>query len=387
MAAGKATRTYPLTLTRTKPLLKAANETVLEHNLEQLKGLVDEVIIIVGYKKDMIKQHVGNSFNNLKITYVEQKEQLGTGHCLTLAKDFVDEKFLIMNGDDLFFEEDIKKLLQYENAALVKKSKHPERFGVYVVEKGIAKDIVEKPEKFVSDLVNIGCYVFNKKNFDFEIKKSKREEYEITDFVKKIIEENKLEIVEAENWFPVTYCWDLLKANEFLLSKIKTKIDGKVEKNVVIKGNIIIGKNSVVKSNSYIEGPVMIGEDCTIGPNCYLRPSTTIGNNCKIGFEVEIKNSIISDHTNVPHLSYIGDSILGENVNFAGGSITANFRHDAGIIRSSIKKELIETGLNKLGTVIGDNVKLGIKTLIYPGRKIWPGKSTLPGETVKKDIE
>jgi len=73
--------------------------------------------------------------------------------------------------------------------------------------------------------------------------------------------------------------------------------------------------------------------------------------------------------------------------NFAAGTITANVRHDKGVIRSSVKKELVETGHEKLGTIIGDHVKLGIKTLIYPGRKIWPNKTTLPGEVVKQDVE
>ena len=142
----------------------------------------------------------------------------------------------------------------------------------------------------------------------------------------------------------------------------------------------------------------MIGEHCTIGPNAYLRSSTTIGNNCKIGFEVEIKNSVVFNNSAIPHLSYIGDSVIGEGVNVAAGSITANVRHDAGLIRSSVIKnaggeireeirgELVDTGLHKLGTILADGVKLGIRTLIYPGRKIWPGKTTLPGEIVTKDI-
>ena len=80
LAAGKSTRTYPLTLTRPKPLLKAANKTILEHNLDNLNGIADEAILIVGYKKEMIRKKFGNNYNNIKIRYIEQKEQLGTGH-------------------------------------------------------------------------------------------------------------------------------------------------------------------------------------------------------------------------------------------------------------------------------------------------------------------
>ena len=78
LVAGKSTRTYPLTITKPKPLLKVANKTIIEHNLEQLQDLVNEVIIVVGFKKEMIKEKIGNRFGNLKIKYVEQKKQKGT---------------------------------------------------------------------------------------------------------------------------------------------------------------------------------------------------------------------------------------------------------------------------------------------------------------------
>ncbi|MBU0536114.1 MAG: NTP transferase domain-containing protein [Nanoarchaeota archaeon] len=398
MAAGKSTRTYPLTLTRPKPLLTVANKTILQHNLEELKktGLFDEVIVIIGYKGEMIKKQFGNSFDGMKLIYIEQKEQLGTGHALLTVKDAVgSSEFMIMNGDDLFFSQDIKKVASEKYAVMVKKVDNPSNYGVYTVEKGFAKKLVEKPKDFVSDIANLGCYKLDKKVFGFKIEKSSRGEFEITDFISELIKKEKVKCIEAENWFPIGYPWDLLAANEFLLSKIKKDVQGEIEQNVTLKGEVIIGKGTVVKSGVYIEGPAVIGEDCVLGPNAYIRPSTSIGNNVKIGHEVEIKNCIIMDNSAVPHLTYLGDSIIGENVNIAAGCVTGNLRHDKGIIRTSMKKEvegevkeeLVETGLTKFGTVIGDNARLGVKTIIYPGRKIWPGKSTLPGEVVKKNVE
>ncbi len=398
LAAGKSTRAYPLTLTRPKPLLKAANKTILQHNLEQLKetGLFDEVIIIVGYKADMIKKEFGNSFGGLKLSYAEQKEQLGTGHALLSAKESVgDSDFVAMNGDDLFFSEDIRKAASEKYAVLVKKVKEPENYGVYVVKSGFAEKLVEKPKEYISDTANIGCYKLNKKVFDLKAERSERGEIEITDFVSELMKTEKVRCIEAKQWFPVAYPWDLLAANEFLLSRISRDVQAEIEQNVTIKGEVVIGKGAVVKSNSYIEGPAVIGENCTIGPNAYIRPSTSIGNNVKIGHEVEIKNCIIMDNSAVPHLSYIGDSVIGENVNLGAGTVTANLRHDKGIIRSSVKKEiegvmkeeLVDTGLAKFGTIIGDNAKLGVRTIIYPGRKVWPGKATMPGEAVKGDVE
>ena len=87
MAAGKSTRTYPLTLTRPKPLLKIANRPILEHQLSALRGLVDEVLVIVNYRKEQITERFGNAFDGIPLRYVEQREQLGTGHAILQCKD------------------------------------------------------------------------------------------------------------------------------------------------------------------------------------------------------------------------------------------------------------------------------------------------------------
>ncbi len=129
----------------------------------------------------------------------------------------------------------------------------------------------------------------------------------------------------------------------------------------------------------------MVGENPTIGPKCHIRGSTTIGNNCKIG-GVDIKNSIFMDNVNMKNLSFAGDSVLGEGVNFGAGTITANWRHDNKSVLSMVKGSLVNTGRRKLGAIIGDNVHTGVHTSIYPGRKIWPNLSTRPGYIVQKDL-
>lgn len=137
----------------------------------------------------------------------------------------------------------------------------------------------------------------------------------------------------------------------------------------------------------YIEGNVVIGANCKIGPNCYLRGNTSIGDGCHIGQSVEIKNCLILSKTNVGHLSYIGDSVLGEKVNLGAGTTTSNLRHDGGNHRSAVGGTLVDTGRRKFGAIFGDGVHTGIHTSIYPGRKFWPGTTTLPGEIVKRDIQ
>lgn len=192
-----------------------------------------------------------------------------------------------------------------------------------------------------------------------------------------------LEAMIADCRFP----WDLLAINEHVVGAISEgEILGDVHPSAVIEGNVKLGKGSRILPGVFIEGNVVIGENCKIGPNCYVRGNTSIGNGCHIGQSVEIKNCIILDGTNVGHLSYVGDSILGEKVNFGAGTMVSNLRHDGNNHRSNLGGELVDTGRRKFGVVVGDGVHTGIGTMIYPGRKIWPGMSTRPGEIVDRDL-
>ncbi len=389
LAAGKGTRTYPLTLTRPKPLLKAANRTVIEHNLEQLEGFVDEAIIVIGYKADMIRDMLGEKRGSIKITYVRQEKQNGTGGALLLCNDKLKDKFLVMNCDDFFSKEDIRACLKHRYCVLAKEVHDPSHFGIFELDGNKVKGLEEKPKVPKSNLANIGLYVLEKDIFDHELKKSKLDEYEIVDYVKFLVNSGKEVICEKVNgyWLPVPHPWDLLDANVHLLGMLeKSDIKGEVEEGVTVRGNIVVGEGTRILSGVYIEGNVIIGKNCKIGPSCYLRGPVAIGDNCHIGQAVEIKNSIIGNGSKVPHLSYVGDSVIGENVNFGAGTKVANLRHDNKNIKSAVKGKLIDTGRRKLGTIVGDNVHTGINTSIYPGRKLWPGKGTLPGEVVKEDI-
>jgi bifunctional UDP-N-acetylglucosamine pyrophosphorylase/glucosamine-1-phosphate N-acetyltransferase len=386
--AGKSTRTYPLTVNKPKPLLKAANTTILEHNLKQLSGIIDEAVIVISKGNTLIKNTIGSIFEKIKINYAVQTVANGTGGALLSAKPFLKSRFIVMNGDDFFSRKDIEKCIKHPYSILVKEVDDLTRFGEVVVIDGKATGFIEKPKIKKAGLANCGLYVFSEDIFKHELKKSERGELEVVDYIKYLIKENKEVKVEkvSDYWLPISYPWNLLDANEFLLSKIKSKNKGTIEKGAIVKGSVVVGKGTVIKSGSYLEGPIIIGEGCSIGPNCYVRKNTTIGNNSKIGNAVEVKNSIIGDHSTIGHLSYIGDSVIGDNVNFGAGTITANLRHDDKNVLSPVKGDLVDSGRRKLGAIIGDSVHTGIHTSIYPGRKIWPKKTTMPGEIVIKDI-
>jgi len=185
----------------------------------------------------------------------------------------------------------------------------------------------------------------------------------------------------------IRFPWQFLEINAELLDELaEDRIDGEVSACAVVQGRLVLGTGARLLPGVFVEGPVLIGPGCKVGPNSYLRPGTTIGANCHIGQAVEVKNSIVMAGSGIPHLSYCGDSIVGEQANLGAGTILANFRHDGNPHRSMVNGELVDTGLRKFGAIIGRGVHLGIHTSVYPGRKIWPGLSTRPGEIVQRDL-
>jgi NDP-sugar pyrophosphorylase family protein len=160
---------------------------------------------------------------------------------------------------------------------------------------------------------------------------------------------------------------------------LKARIDGEVQPNATIEGEVVLGKGSRILNGAYVIGPLIVGEDTDIGPNCYIRPSTYVGSGCKIGNAVEVKNSIIMDGSKVPHHNYVGDSVIARNCNLGSGTKIANLRLDNRSIRVSLKGETIDTGLRKLGVIMADGVKTGINASIDPGTLIGEGCFIGPG--------
>ena len=388
LAAGNGIRLRPMTLNRPKPLVKVIDKTIIEHNLIELDGLVEEVIIVIGCKNDMIRNLIGDRFKGLKIRYVVQEEQLGTGDAAKKAKDFLDDRFILLNGDDLYSGKDVKKCLKKYPSILLGKVRNPSSFGVVEHQDGFVKNLVEKPEKFPENpLVNTGLYFLNKSIFNFKIEKSSRGEYEFTDYIRGFLLNEKLKYVEAERWIPISYPWDILNANEVLIGDLKMDIEGVIEKNCVVKGKIKIEKGAIIKSGTYIEGPAYIKKGALIGPNAFIRSGTVIGENSRIGSGVEIKNSIIGDDVNIAHLSYVGDSIIDDNSNLGAGVILANYRFDNKNIKAFIKGEKINTERNKFGAVIGKNVKIGVNSSLMPGVIINSDSVIMPQSLVKRNVD
>lgn len=164
----------------------------------------------------------------------------------------------------------------------------------------------------------------------------------------------------------VEYVWEHL-------SKIDEYIGQILEKNNSDK--IVLGEGSVIQDTARIEGKAVIGKNCIIGHGVLLRAGVIIGDNVSIGHGGEIKHSIILDDSSVAHLNYVGDSIIGSDVNISGGAILANWRFDKKKIRISTSEGHVETGLEKFGAIVGDGTTIGVNAVLNPGTII--GKKSL----------
>lgn len=392
LVAGKGTRMEPLTSDCPKVMLQVANKPILEHILNSaIQAGIEGFVFITGYLEQQIREYFGDGSKwGVSIDYVLQKEQLGTANAIGYAKGHVEEAFLVLNGDMLIGQEDLKALISRTEEAVicVKEVENPSDFGVLEVENNKVVRIIEKPKNPPTKLANAGVYLFRESIFDFidRTQASVRKEFEITDSIQILIDGGAAvgySPLEGR-WIDIGYPWDLLKANERLLKDLKSGCEGTVEPNATLKGEVVIGKGALIRNGSYIEGPVIIGENCDIGPNCFIRPSTAIGNHARVGNAVEIKNTIIMEGTHVRHLSYVGDSIIGRRCNFGAGTKVANLRHDGKNIKVRMKGKILDSGRRKLGVIMGDDVHTGINTSINVGVMIEKGKYTSPGEIVKR---
>jgi bifunctional UDP-N-acetylglucosamine pyrophosphorylase/glucosamine-1-phosphate N-acetyltransferase len=372
-----------------KVMLPVAGKPLLEHIILRSHAAgADRFVLVVGYGAESVRSYFGDGSRlNLHIDYAPQDEQLGTGHALMAAENLAEDRFLVLNGDVLPDVQSLQEMARGGAAVSAIKVDDPKRYGVFKEENGYFKSVVEKSANPPSNLANAGIYLLERSIFDIlrAVPLSERGEYELTDGLNLLAAREKIRIVENKSWLEMGRPWDILVANEIMLPDIEPCILGEVEPGANLLGNVSLGRGSIVRSGAYIVGPVLIGEDCDIGPNCYIRPSTCLGNNVRVGNAVEVKNSAIMSGSKIGHLSYVGDSVIGERCNFGAGTVCSNLRHDKGNIKSFIKGERVDSGRRKLGVIMGDNVMTGINTSIYPGTVIESGFRGLPA-AIHKDL-
>lgn len=272
LAAGKGTRMRPLTEDEAKPMLKVAGKPIIEHNIDAIRDMMDEIIIVGGYRLQDFRDHFKD---DEKVTVIEQEEALGTAHAALQARDLVDGKTLVMNGDDIY-RTDFSDILEYDSCVLGKRVEEPEKFGIFDIEAGRVAGIEEKPENPSSNIANIGFYLVQEDFFDLldQVELSERGEYEITDALEIYIRDHKVEFVETDDWLPCSYPDQLLEANRLLLEKMEDE-----------DGERVFGDGDIEDSKT--EGTVIVEEGARVSGS-YLR-------NCVVHSGTRVEDSEIDD--------------------------------------------------------------------------------------------
>ena len=324
LAGGRGTRLRPLTYTSAKQLIPIANKATIQYGIEAIieAGITDIGIIVGDTKKDIIDNLGDGSQFGARFTYIEQDAPRGLAHAVMIAEEFMNgDSFLMYLGDNVVqdgvknFVHDFKN--QNCNAmVLLNPVPNPSQYGVVVMKDDQIVKLIEKPKDPPSDLALVGVYLFDQNIFTAvkSIKPSWRNEYEITDAIQWLVDQDlKVSPHIIHNWWKDTgKPEDMLEANRILLEKIRGDIKGEICEESKITRSVEIGEGSVIK-NSIIRGPAIIGRNVHI-ENAYIGPFTSIGDDAKI-INAEVENSIIMEQSNIQDINTRLDScLLGKGV-------------------------------------------------------------------------
>lgn len=365
LAAGEGTRLRPFTIPRPKVMIPVGGKPILEYVISSIRDNgIEDIIIVVGYKKERIKSYFQEGASiGANISYVHQEKQLGTAHALSMARDSLDEDFIVVSGDNLVDSRAISDIVEGNKkpSILVTKSEIPSKYGVVQADKGRVTALIEKPKKEIGQVISTGIYYFSLPMLDSIDEVIREGELGIPDVIQRLIPETDFHATPTTGtWIDAIYPWDLIEMNSVALDFSGQEIEGEVERNVMLKGPVRIGKGTRIRSGCYIRGPVYIGEGCDIGPNVDINPSTSIGDEVEIRSHTHISNSLIMSNVRIGthcHVSYsaFDEGVkLGPNCTIRSGSTTAR-----------VKDEFF--GLSNIGSLVGENTSLGGGAILEPG--------------------
>ncbi|WP_363464458.1 bifunctional sugar-1-phosphate nucleotidylyltransferase/acetyltransferase [Halogeometricum borinquense] len=390
LAAGVGSRMWPLTASRPKPMLPVAGKPLVAHTVDAaVEAGATEIVLVVGYEADDVRSFFGAEYAGVPVEYAVQAEQLGTADAVRSALEVLEDgSFAVLNGDALYDVPSLANLYDGGPAVGSFEVEDPTSYGVLKTDgSGYVAGVVEKPSNPPSNLINAGAYVFPEAAHGWllDVEASERGELELTDVLSRSCETYDVRTVAFDRWLDVGRPWELLEANEWKLSELETRIDGDVSEDAELNGPVVVEEGAKVRSGVVIDGPALIQSGASVGPNAYVRGATLICEDAKVGHAVEVKNSVLMEGATVGHLAYVGDSVLGRNVNFGAGTNVANLRHDGANVKLTVKDTRVDTGRRKLGVVIGDGAKTGINSSLNAGVVLSPEATVMPGESVTRD--
>jgi UDP-N-acetylglucosamine diphosphorylase / glucose-1-phosphate thymidylyltransferase / UDP-N-acetylgalactosamine diphosphorylase / glucosamine-1-phosphate N-acetyltransferase / galactosamine-1-phosphate N-acetyltransferase len=395
LAAGRSFRMDPVP---DKNMLLMCGKSLIQWQIELLRKAGWKEIILVGGKHNL------KDFKALKnVQVVEQKnlDEGMKGGVLAVKRYFEDdEPILLVSGNDFVDEKLFKKMLESAKSDRLQKTLEGVIVGKKVTEyfpggymktdrKGLLKEIVEKPKpgREPSDMVNLVVHLHYRPQLLFQYLKdaqSKKDDlYEVA--LSEWMGHGARFRVHPYSgfWQPVKYPWHVLKLLEFFIKRTRSSVPKK-GKNVSIKGAVVFGKGVRLSDNASIVGPAYIGANSIVGNNVLIREAH-FGQDSVVGFASEVARSYFGSSARL-HNNYIGDSVIGNNVAFGGGTVTGNFRLDEKNVQVLVKGEKVDCGSSKCGIITGDNIRVGINTSFMPGVKIGSNSVVGPGIVVGEDV-
>ena len=293
----------------------------------------------------------------VNLTYFTQDRQLGTAHALARAEEKIKDEFLLLPGDNLIAADTIADITRINpEAVLVKKVDNPMRYGVVAINQGKVTEIVEKPDEAIGNVVSTGIYSLNREIFSFI-----EPELDLPDVLNSLITKGHSIVARETNgtWLDIIYPWDVLDLNGAILRQAPARVGGTIEAGVTLKGQVSVGKDTIIRSNSYLSGPVIIGDGCDIGPNVCISPATSIGNNVVIAPFTEIKNSVIGDDVSIGSGCILQDSVIDR-----GCVINGHFTSCSGQDEIVVNHERHTVSV---GAMLGEGCQLGNSVVAQPG--------------------
>ncbi len=395
LAAGKGTRMK--SETTPKVLHQIMGKTLLGYVLDNVKNFASEQFVIVGHHAQEVEDFVKTNYTNAKT--VLQTPQLGTGHAVSMVcptLENYDGLVLILCGDTpLIKEETLKSFVEFHkssNSDITVMSTifdNPTNYGRIIRDTDNSlKCIVEEkdatPEQKAVKEVNAGIYCLNwgkvKSAFPQLKTNNAQGEYYLTDIIswgkEQALKVNAFILDDSDEIYGINSRLNLATATKIMNRRNLERymVNGVTivdPDSTWISEDTEIGVDTIIYPATYIEGKNKIGKSCKIGPCAHLRGGVEVCDNVKVGNFVEVKKSKISSNTNVGHLSYIGDSELGEHVNIGAGTITANY--------NPLTKA-------KTKTVLKDDVKIGSNTVLVAPVTVENGANVGAGTIVTKDV-
>jgi len=396
LAAGKSSRFQPFNLRHChKSTFTLLGKSIISWTIESL--------IRAGISKiEIIKSPNDISFNNLislyqkraKITLHTQQKPLGMGNAIISALNSLNNNFILLNVQQLNIDKHLKHFLDNDPTIVpnsitlfCQKTDEPQKYGMLGLDGNRVTKIVEKPTnvKGLSDKRILGIYFLTKPFVKF-MKTTPTTEYQFELSLDQYLQKEKIFAVDTpELGLSLKYVWDLFPIASYLLNQnaqnkqiISPK--AKIHPTAIITGPVIIEEEAEIYEYSLIQGPCYLGKKTVIGSFCKVRKNSILEESAQIESHGEIKQSLIGCNSHI-HSGFIGDSIIGENCRIGANFITANRRHDRTNIKFMIKNKLVNTNSNFMGTLIGDNVKIGIHCGTNPG-VIIPSDSQIPPGTI-----